>query len=167
VTSPNEPGYPGEKVSGEYGNMPPAPEQYGAPAGYGPPQGMPELAGWFTRVLGALLEYFLPSVVLTAVFQSAMGREGNLPANALFLVYVLFLKWQEGTTGQSWGKKIVGIRVLRERDGQVIGFGLAVARYLLHILDTLACFVGWLWPLWDQKKQTFADKIVSTVVIKG
>ncbi len=37
---------------------------------------------------------------------------------------------------------------------------------LAHFLDSLACYVGWLWPLWDPKRQTFADKIMSTVVVE-
>ena len=26
--------------------------------------------------------------------------------------------------------------------------------------------LGFFWPIWDQKKQTFADKIIGSVVIK-
>jgi hypothetical protein len=33
-------------------------------------------------------------------------------------------------------------------------------------LDSLACYVGWLWPIWDSKRQTFADKIMKTVVVR-
>ena len=33
-----------------------------------------------------------------------------------------------------------------------------------HILDALPCYLGYLWPR-DRKRQTFADKIVKTVVI--
>ena len=28
-----------------------------------------------------------------------------------------------------------------------------------------ACYFGWLFPLWDAKRQTFADKIIGTVVV--
>jgi uncharacterized RDD family membrane protein YckC len=28
------------------------------------------------------------------------------------------------------------------------------------------CYVGYLWPLWDDKRQTFADKILGTVVVE-
>jgi Protein of unknown function (DUF2752) len=43
--------------------------------------------------------------------------------------------------------------------------GMTTARDICHVLDSLACYIGWLFPLWDAKRQTFADKIVSTVVI--
>jgi uncharacterized RDD family membrane protein YckC len=84
----------------------------------------------------------------------------------LLLAATLFLCHREGSTGQTPGKRIVGIRLLREYDGSTLGFGLAFGRRLLHVLDALPCYLGYLWPLWDDKKQTFADKCVHTVVIK-
>jgi hypothetical protein len=43
--------------------------------------------------------------------------------------------------------------------------GRSFARDICHIRDSLACYIDWLFPIWDAKRQTFADKIVSTVVI--
>ena len=77
----------------------------------------------------------------------------------------LWKAYQEGTTGQFFGKKALNIRLVREYDGQPMGFGLSVVRALCHALDTLPCYVGFLWPLWDEKRQTFADKIMTTVVV--
>jgi len=37
----------------------------------------------------------------------------------------------------------------------------------VHIVDGLSLFIGYLWPLWDKKRQTFADKIMSTVVVSA
>lgn len=84
----------------------------------------------------------------------------------LSLAAVVFLIVREGKTGQTPGKRIVGIRLLREQDGSALGFGLAFGRRLLHVLDALPCYLGFLWPLWDGKKQTFADKMAHTVVIR-
>ncbi|MEU5426610.1 RDD family protein [Streptomyces olivoreticuli] len=81
------------------------------------------------------------------------------------LVIGLVMLYKQGKTGQTWGKKIVGIAVLRERDGMPTGFGMAFVRNLCHIADGFF-YLGYLWPLWDEKKQTFADKIVSTVVVR-
>lgn len=70
-----------------------------------------------------------------------------------------------GTTGQSWGRKVANIRLLSEATGQPIGIGMALLRHLAHIIDSIICYVGWLFPLWDAKRQTIADKIISTVVV--
>ena len=39
-------------------------------------------------------------------------------------------------------------------------------RQLAHIVDSLICYIGWLFPLWDAKRQTIGDKIMGTVVVK-
>lgn len=70
-----------------------------------------------------------------------------------------------GTTGQSWGKKALGLRLISEATGEPIGAGMAFVRDICHILDSLLCYIGFLFPIWDAKRQTFADKIIHTVVI--
>ncbi|WP_031516355.1 RDD family protein [Streptomyces sp. NRRL F-5123] len=79
---------------------------------------------------------------------------------------LIFVSYREGMTGQSPGKKIVGIRVLREHDGSALGFGRGFGRQMGHILDRIPCLLGYLWPLWDSKNQTWADKMVHSVVVK-
>ncbi|WP_405586509.1 RDD family protein [Streptomyces sp. NBC_01190] len=84
----------------------------------------------------------------------------------LALLAVIFISYREGATGQTPGKRVAGVRLLKAADGSRLGFGRALGRRLLHILDLLACCIGWFWPLWDAKRQTFADKLTKTVVIK-
>ena len=55
-------------------------------------------------------------------------------------------------------------KVVSETTGQPVGFGMSVVRQLAHILDSF-CLVGYLFPLWDAKRQTFADKIMTTVCL--
>ncbi|HYN17024.1 MAG TPA: RDD family protein, partial [Actinomycetes bacterium] len=62
-------------------------------------------------------------------------------------------------------KQVLNIRLLRMQDGQPMGGGMAFVRDLAHIVDALPCYIGFLFPLWDARRQTFADKIMSTVVI--
>ncbi|MEU6327267.1 RDD family protein [Streptomyces sp. NPDC047049] len=83
-----------------------------------------------------------------------------------FMAGGIFMLIQEGNKGQTIGKKAMSIRVVREDTGQPLGFGMAFVRRLAHFLDSIACYVGWLWPLWDDKAQTFADKAVGSVVVK-
>ncbi|MGW7575247.1 RDD family protein [Streptomyces sp. NPDC054765] len=77
-----------------------------------------------------------------------------------------FLIAKEGSSGQTPGKKAVGIKVLKETTGRPLGFGMTFVRYLCRCLNGLLCGIGWLWPLWDEKSQTLADKMVGTVVVK-
>ena len=138
-----------------YGQVPPA-QPYGAP--------VPELAGWGARVQSAVVDWFGPFVVAELFYYTAKGL-GLLLFLAAF-VWMLYNRYLEGTTGQSTGKKMAGTRLVREADGQVVGAGLAIGRAFVHIVDGIPCYLGYLWPLWDAKKQTFADKIMGTVVIE-
>ncbi|PRC50007.1 hypothetical protein C6A85_71775, partial [Mycobacterium sp. ITM-2017-0098] len=49
-------------------------------------------------------------------------------------------------------------------DGAPVGVVRLAARDLAHLLDTAALFVGWLWPLWDRRRRTFADLLARTEV---
>jgi uncharacterized RDD family membrane protein YckC len=165
--TPPQYGYPQQPAAAPYGGYP-APGMPGA--------GMPELAHWGLRVGGYLLDmliivgpmYALGFIDLATASNSATAEPGIFfTIGMLYAVgMAIFQRYKEGATGQSIGKKIVGISVLREANGTPLGFGMAFVRKLAHVLDGLPCYIGWLWPLWDDKKQTFADKVCSTVVVR-
>jgi Mce-associated membrane protein len=64
--------------------------------------------------------------------------------------------------GWSLGRALCGIAVVH-RDGAAIGAWGLLLRDLAHLLDTVSV-VGWLWPLWDSRRRTFADILVRTEV---
>ena len=83
--------------------------------------------------------------------------------------YVWNICIRQGRTGATVGKSVLAIRLVNS-DLQPIGAGWSFLRNLLHIVDGLPCIclpIGYLWPIWDDRKQTFADKIMSTFVIQA
>jgi uncharacterized RDD family membrane protein YckC len=122
-------------------------------------------ANWGQRV-GAYLIDWAPIIVLELI--AGISR---VPILSILFALASLAWWiynrciQAGRTGQSLGKKTLHLRLISENTGEPIGAGMAFARDICHILDSLACYIGWLFPLWDAKRQTFADKIISTVVI--
>ena len=83
------------------------------------------------------------------------------------LAWVAYNRWMiAGRTGQSLGKRVTKIRLIGEETLAPVGTLNAFVRDLVHILDGLTV-VGYLWPRWDDKKQTFGDKIMKTVVINA
>jgi uncharacterized RDD family membrane protein YckC len=58
-------------------------------------------------------------------------------------------------------------RLLNEKTEQPIGFGLSTLRQLIHALSfvLVPLSIGYLWPLWDAKRQTWTDKFMSTVCV--
>ncbi|MEU7320296.1 RDD family protein [Streptomyces griseoviridis] len=148
---PQQPGYP----QAPQGGVP----QYG----YG---GQPPYAHWGLRFLATLVDGL---IILVPYLLVLVGRKVPVLMLIGFLAVIgvaVWLLFQEGKTGQTPGKKALGIRLVRESDGQPLGFGMAFVRRLAHFLDSVACYLGWLWPLWDAKKQTFADKVCASIVIR-
>ncbi|BBX67275.1 RDD family protein [Mycolicibacterium psychrotolerans] len=68
-------------------------------------------------------------------------------------------------TGWTLGRAVCGIAV-RDRSGAPVGIARLTLRELAHLVDTLAVFVGWLWPLWDRRRRTFADLLARTEVLR-
>ena len=152
----------------------------GAAAGTGGWAGGPTpYAEWIKRVGGYLVDMavLLPAY-LVAVIGVAIGSSDNDATStiglviaavgyvAVFVIAIWNMIIRQGRTGWTIGKQVIGIRLIGERTGQPIGPGLTFVRALCHILDSLPCYLGYLWPLWDAKRQTFADKIMSTVVVE-
>ena len=87
---------------------------------------------------------------------------------ALVGVLLYHGKLEGGPSGQTIGKKALGIRVVDAATGGPIGTGRAIGRFLFaSIISGSICYLGYLWNLWDSRKQTWHDKIMSTVVVKG
>lgn len=158
-----QPGY-GQPPQAGYG-QPPQPGYGQPPQGYGAPAtGGAAYADWPLRVGSALIDYVAPFLVAGILFfiSDVLGWLAYLAA----LGWAIYQSYLGGQTGQSLGKQTMKTRLIAERTGQPIGGGLGIGRYFLHIVDGLPCYLGYLWPLWDAKKQTFSDKILSTIVVK-
>jgi uncharacterized RDD family membrane protein YckC len=177
---PPDPGYAAPPPPDPGYAAPPPPPQYAAP----PPayQGQPgyqvpgvlrnDYASWLQRVGGFLIDLLVMAVPgLVLVFLGVAIGHGF----GVFLVFLGYLLWlviglwnlvfRQGRTGQSIGKQQLGLKLIRERDSEVLGAGFCFVRNLANILNSIACYIGYLWPLWDDKRQTFADKVCSTIVI--
>ena len=84
----------------------------------------------------------------------------------LIAVQIWNSTFRQGSTGQSWGKQVAKTRLIDEWTGRPLGAGRAFLRLLAHLFDSAPCYLGWLFLIWDRpKRQTFADKIMHTIVV--
>jgi uncharacterized RDD family membrane protein YckC len=91
-------------------------------------------------------------------------------APILVLAYVLWnFGYRQGVTGSSFGKSIMKFKIVSEKTGQPIGFGMSFARELVYIVIYFACGILWLvavlFPLWDEKRQSLIDKLFNTIAL--
>lgn len=163
--APGQQGWPGAGAQPGYPAAP-FPGAAGAyPAPYG--SGMPPLATWGKRALGALLDFIVPGMVLSSLLSSifrVQPGEVNWASNIGTLLIYLALAAYSAKTGQTWGRQVARTQLVGA-DGRPIGLGKSFLRYILHLVDSIPLLIGWLWPLWDAKRQTFADKIMGTYVV--
>lgn len=131
------------------------------------------LADWGTRALATLIDWaatwvlIIAGIIVAAIVGSISSTLGILLLVAIYLAAFglgFYFAYMNGAVGQSPGKKVMGIKVVSEETGQVIGGGLGIVRALAHFVEF---GIGYLFPLWDPKRQTFADKIMKTVVLTG
>ncbi|WP_456299269.1 RDD family protein [Mycolicibacterium mengxianglii] len=187
--------YPPPPPQGNYPPPPPGgyPGYGGGYAG-GFPQPLPREAytSWFTRVVASLIDGLIVGIPVgiaqgisyatgdsecttdtvdgySAYCSSSPSALGWILTTVVGLAAFAFGIWnygyRQGTTGSSVGKSIMKFRVVSEKTWQPIGFGLSLVRQIAHFVDAVICYIGYLFPLWDRKRQTIADKIMTTVCV--
>lgn len=191
---PQTPPAPGPEGPGGLPKAPPAPEApaYGGPVppgGWDQPIGQAphifagaELSGWWRRVGAYLLDSIFTAIVswvglgLLFAGTEALGLVLFLVGLVVAFLYFPLTMMREGEhNGQSFGKQILGIRVVRD-DGQTVSFGWALLRqfviiYLLfQVVGSFLFGIPWiidvLWPLWDDQNRALHDMIVKSHVVR-
>jgi uncharacterized RDD family membrane protein YckC len=152
---------------------------------------------WATRVLAYIIDYIPVAIIegigwlllmgtretacvtdtseydmgeFCATGASTVGQVSIALTALIALAYVIWnLGYRQGTTGSSIGKSIMKFKIVSEKTGQPIGFGMSVVRELIYLVFAGLCGIIWLiavlFPLWDVKRQTLVDKIVSTIAV--
>ena len=107
----------------------------------------------------------------------AAGILSVLVFAAVALLYAPLLMRREGPdNGRTWGKQMLGIRVVRD-NGQPFTFGSAALREVVvknlavgiasSIIPILPWFLNFFWPLWDDQNRALHDMAVSTHVVRA
>jgi len=125
------------------------------------------LAGFWRRFGSSIIDGIIVGIVggVVQFVLSQAGDSGRSLGGLLnFAISLAYYIWGYGT-GQTLGCKLLGLRIVDESTGGNIGYGRALARYFGAILSTIALFIGFLWMIWDKKKQTWHDKFAKSVVI--
>jgi uncharacterized RDD family membrane protein YckC len=133
--------------------------------------------GYTTRVGASLIDSVLQgfpagialivtiSISTNPKYSDSAGVPLTLGFIASFVIWFLNRVVQQGRTGQSLGKKMTGSRVISIQTGELIGFGPNLGREICAYFFNYLCFINLLWPLWDDKQQTWHDKIVNDIVV--
>ena len=87
---------------------------------------------------------------------------------ALVATVVYQVKLIGGPSGATWGMRAAGVKAVDANSGGPIGPGRAFGRMLFAgLISGFFFYLGYLWMLWDGRKQTWQDKVVTSIVIKA
>jgi uncharacterized RDD family membrane protein YckC len=136
------------------------PEYQAPPVPTGGPSG--PRASFGRRFVAALIDGILLGIV-SGIISRVNRNLGYAVETLLSLAYFTYL--EGSASGQTVGKKVMGIRVIDFAGGGSIGYGRAFIRWIGRIVSAIACLLGYFWMLWDKEKQTWHDKFANAVVV--
>jgi uncharacterized RDD family membrane protein YckC len=181
-----QPGY-GQPGYGAAGHLPAGPPGYAEPAGAPAAwPGGPPLAGVGARfvallldgliVAGAALLVALVTALLVALLLGTLGESvGNTIAVVVGIVIYLGLVvasfayeilLQAGPYGQTIGKAVAGVRVVRADTGGRLSVGQSAGRVLARSFLSGSIFgLGYIWAFFDDRHRAWHDMLAETLVI--
>jgi uncharacterized RDD family membrane protein YckC len=161
--------------------QPPPPASWTPPIQAGPAPGV-SFAGAGQRLIAYIVDYFIMAVLELGfiiiggivVAAGSFARNGAGGGIAVFggvfllvgIVIAILWKpywWSHG--GQTPAYKMLHMRVVREQDGGPLGFGQAFLRLIGYVISGFIFYLGFIWILFDGRRQCWHDKIANTVVI--
>lgn len=124
-----------------------------------------ELADVGERFIALIID----SIILGIVGGVLFGQFQDGPASGLvtFLVGVTY-QWYFLTqqNGQTLGKRAMKIRVVKVND-RPLETADVIVRYVGYYINSIIFGIGWIWALFDGRKQGWHDKLSGTLVVKA
>ena len=105
------------------------------------------------------------SIIMTGDLPLGTGHFAAAYIVTTFLTGMIYFIWFHGTVGQTPGKMLFGLRVIRI-SGEKMTLGVAFLRWVGSLVSGLVFSLGFIWIGFDGRKQGWHDKIAATLVIR-
>lgn len=133
-----------------------------------------EYAGFWVRFAAFAIDFFvlilisIVAAIIFAIFTKITKINYDMEVVSSFVGffinagYYVFMTYRYGAT---IGKKVLGIKV-EGKDGQVLDIGTVIVREVAgKFISTMLMGIGYLWIIFNKRKQSFHDKFAGTVVV--
>lgn len=133
----------------------------------------PVYAGFFRRLLASLIDTLI-FVALISIVLLLLGRSVgdsiliqdnwlDIFLNNILPIIITVILWHrfKGTPG----KLLLNCYVVDAKSGEPPNWTQSIIRYAGYFLSLFSLLLGFLWIIWDKKKQGFHDKLAGTVVV--
>lgn len=120
------------------------------------------LAGHGTRLMALFIDAIILGVIAGFLFP-AMGEISLIADLFITITYQWFFltTWD----GQTPGKRLLGIRVVKTDGASLTGVDAAI-RAVGYFVNTAFFMLGWLWSLFDSNRRGWHDLFAGTIVIR-
>jgi uncharacterized RDD family membrane protein YckC len=117
-------------------------------------------ASWLERLGAFILDQL---ILIIPIALAGLVMRNRFAGNLVSFAYYIYFT---GSSGQTIGKRALGIRVTKA-DGSPVDYGVAALRETIgKFVSGIILGIGFLFPLWDARRQALHDKVASTVVVK-
>lgn len=114
-------------------------------------------AGWMLNTVSTIFQFgFLESIA--TIFQIWITSAIVILFSAGYYIFFWTL------VGRTPGKLLLGLRVI-SHNGRPITFWQAVRRYIGYFISAFGLYIGYLWVLFDNRRQGWHDKLAGTYVV--
>ena len=157
-------------------------QPYQQPYQYGYGQGFQEagaLAGIGARFLASLIDGIFTSVIAGIVFIFYLflffwsSNRINIFNSTNFIFYAIFFILPAlyyavsfHYLKRSLGQKVMNIRYVKASTGQPVDMTFfLVYKVIGYAINGFVCYLGWIWALFDPRKQTWGQKMMDIVTV--
>lgn len=109
-------------------------------------------------MIGLIIRFFLRPLFDLNLH---LARYSTLVASIILVGYYMFF-W--ALLGSTPGKLLLGLKITR-RDGRRLGLGRAIIRFIGYWISAIPLFLGFIWILFDRRREGWHDKLAGTHVI--
>lgn len=128
-------------------------------------------SGFFRRLLAVIIDHFIIGFLATVLglfFHFRIYQEDNFSTYPIIGIGFFTLLYYVILESSEWqatvGKKLLNMKVTDENFGRISPLK-ALVRYLASWLSGAVLFLGYIWVIFDSKKQAWHDKIAGTYVV--
>ncbi len=131
--------------------------------------------GFWIRFVATLIDSILLIVVSYPLLLMLYGRDYFAPGAIVrgpadFLIswvfpavaIILFWSYRSATPG----KMILSLEIVDAKTGGKPSAGQFIGRYFAYFVSTIPLCIGFLWIVFDRRKQSWHDKLAGTVVVR-
>lgn len=124
--------------------------------------------GFWRRFAAYLLDGLILGAVNFLLSLVLRGSSGFALLNIISLIiWIGYVVFYQSQTGQTLGKKVMGIKVVDAKGQKPSAVTFFLRDIVGKIVSGLILGIGYLFVIWDSKKQALHDKIASTYVVKA